>query len=58
MRAVMVRVNFFVSYVIPGVVLGVAVGSGSGLVVGLAIDSCLEILNKNPGARLFKKHHL
>lgn len=59
MRALKLRANFFfVSYIIPGVVLGVAVGSGRGLVVSLALDSCLEIVNKNPGERLFKNHHL
>lgn len=40
--------NPFSSYVVPVVVLGVAVGSGRRLVVGLAINSRLQILNQDP----------
>lgn len=37
--------DLFSSYIVPVVVLGVAVGSGTWLVVHLAIDSRLQILN-------------
>lgn len=38
----------FDSYIAPGVVLGVAVGSGRTLVFNLAINSLLNIINKDP----------
>lgn len=40
--------DLFASYRVPGVVVGVAVGSGSGLVVSLGINRSLQILNKDP----------
>lgn len=39
-------------YLSPGVVLCVAVGSGGGLVVNLAINGSLQVLNKDPEKEL------
>lgn len=47
---------FFESYLVPTVVLSVAVGSGSGLVVSLALNSSLQILNKDPEEGFIKKN--
>lgn len=47
-RVEIVTDNLFASYFVEVVVLRVAVGSGRGLVVSLAINSSLQILNKDP----------